>query len=322
MSYSIEIIEKAKEVMQERRQRREDERSLNLALAYKRAPELMDIDRELSSVGIKIFGVALQGKEGLEEKIEKLKAENLLLQEQRGEILKSHGLSPDFTDLKYDCEKCNDTGYVGVKMCSCFKNALVSIQLQESGIGTLTESQSFESFSFDMYPEDERENVEKIVSVLKQFSLNFGNEYKNLLLVGGTGLGKTHLSTAVAKSVIERGFSVVYETAANMFTDFEDDRFRDRINGEEKKSTKYMECDLLIIDDLGTEVISNFTVSCLYNIINTRINKRLPIIFNTNLNSQDIRSRYNDRITSRLFGEFMILAISGTDIRRRKISPN
>ena len=318
MSYSIEIIEKAKAAMQSIRTKHEEERNINLAIAYKRAPELMDIDRELSTVGIKIFESSFQGRDGLEERIEKLKNENLLLQEKRAEILQKNGMSKDFTDLKYDCEQCNDTGYVGIKMCNCFKSTLISIQLQESGIASLTETQSFESFSFDLYPEEEKEHVQTIVKCLKAFSSNFGKDYKNLLLVGGTGLGKTHLSTAVAKSVIERGFSVVYETSANMFADFEDDRFRDRFSGDEKKSTRYMECDLLIIDDLGTEVISNFTVSCLYNIINTRINKRLPIIFNTNLNSHEIRKIYNDRITSRLFGEFIILAISGTDIRRRK----
>ena len=140
----------------------------------------------------------------------------------------------------------------------------------------------------------------------------------NLLFVGGTGLGKTHLSTAIAKALIEKGYNVIYETAQNIFFDFDNDRFRDRFSDSEPESSKYLDCDLLIIDDLGSEAINSFTVSCLYNILNTRLNKGLPIIASTNLNSKEIRSKYHDRITSRLFGEFNIQMFYGNDLRKIK----
>ena len=203
-------------------------------------------------------------------------------------------------------------------MCPCLRNALITKQLEASGVGQLISNQSFENFSLDMYPEETKEQMTCLLTYLKKYAEQFEEEKDNLLFVGGTGLGKTHLSTALAKAIIEKGHYVVYETATNIFSDFENDRFRDRYAGEEPVSTKYMECDLLIIDDLGTEVVTNFTVSCLYNLINTRLNKRLPIILSTNLNSEEIRKLYNDRITSRLFGDFEIKVFKGTDIRKLK----
>jgi DNA replication protein DnaC len=147
---------------------------------------------------------------------------------------------------------------------------------------------------------------------------DFAEMKRNLLFVGGTGLGKTHLSTAIAKSLIEKGYNVIYETAQNIFFDFDNDRFRDRFSDSEPESTKYLDCDLLIIDDLGSEAINSFTVSCLYNILNTRLNKGLPVIASTNLNSKEIRDKYHDRITSRLFGEFNIQMFQGSDLRKIK----
>ena len=318
MSYSQEIIEKAQEELQSRRKKNRDEQKRALLDAYEKIPDLRAIDKELSSVGMKIFAAALEGPSGLEDRINKLKSQNLLLQEERAKLLKEAGLPANYTDLKYQCTRCNDTGYFNEKICTCLKSTLVTLQLEASGIGKLMDNQSFESFSLELYPENEREHMQSVFDKLTEYVDFFDKEKKNLLFVGGTGLGKTHLSTAVARGIIEKGYNVVYETATNMFSDFENDRFRDRFAAVEPKSDKYLECDLLIVDDLGTEVISNFSVSCLYNVINTRLNKGLPVIFSTNLSSVEIRKLYHDRITSRIFGEFSIISFSGSDIRRKK----
>ncbi|MBO5313213.1 MAG: ATP-binding protein [Clostridia bacterium] len=318
MSYSRVIIDGAYAELQKRRDKSEKEQKEALKRAYSLIPELEDIDKELSGIGIKIFGATLQGKDGLKERIDELKAHNLALQEKRASLLVSAGLGADYTELKFVCDKCQDTGHVGMHMCSCLRALLISLQMEASGIGSLIEAQSFETFNLELYPENDREHMRQVLCHLKDYVQSFDTDKCNMLFVGGTGLGKTHLSTAVAKSLIEKGYNVVYETSTNMFADFESDRFRDRFSGEESKSDKYMGCDLLIVDDLGTEIISNYTISCLYNIINTRLNKNLPIILNTNLSSKELRRIYNDRITSRIFGEFKILSFGGEDVRYKK----
>lgn len=318
MSYSKEIVAAVFSDYNKKREKAEDRRKNRLFKAYEQIPALKKIDYELSSTGLQILGASLQGKDGLEERIAEIKKRNTSLQEERARLLTSNGFEPDYTDLKFECPLCQDRGYINEKMCSCLKNALITKQLEASGVGQLISGQSFENFSLEFYPDSEKEYMAHLLDYLKEYANEFGSDSPNLLFVGGTGLGKTHLSTALAKAVIEKGCYVIYETSTNIFSDFENDRFRDRYNGEEPISTKYMECDLLIIDDLGTEVVTNFTVSCLYNLINTRLNKKLPIILSTNLNSQEIRKLYNDRITSRLFGDFEIQAFKGSDIRKLK----
>ncbi|MBP3495133.1 MAG: ATP-binding protein [Clostridia bacterium] len=315
MSYSRKNAILVREEFDKKRIKNEQERESRLERAYSLCPELLKIDSELSKTGLNIMASAMQGKEGLEERINALKEQNLALQANRIELLNSVGLDSDYTDMKYECDKCNDLGYVNGKMCSCYKNALIQKGYESSGIGKLFEKQSFETFSLDVY--ENKEEMQGLFNYLINYVKGFENDKQSLLFVGGTGLGKTHLSTAVAKSLIENGYDVVYETAQNIFFDFDNDRFRDRYSDEEMVSQKYLNCDLLIIDDLGAEAVSSFSVSCLYNIINTRLNKGLPIIASTNLSSAEIRKIYNDRITSRLFGEFTIKLFRGSDMRRR-----
>ena len=139
-------------------------------------------------------------------------------------------------------------------------------------------------------------------------------------MFGGTGLGKTHLSSAIAKRVIEKGNDVFYVTAVNMVGDFESEQFGSSQPQKGELTDRYFDCDLLIIDDLGTELSNQFTVSCLYNLLNVRINRGLATVISTNLSQQELFKKYNDRITSRIIGEFRILPFSGTDIRLQKIS--
>ncbi len=314
MSFSRQVINKVNEEFEIKRQRNESLRDSRIIEIYSKIPEIKAIDKELSQTGMSIMSCALEGKDGLDERIAKLKERNLELQGKRASLLTSFGYSEDYTDLHYDCKLCQDYGAYNGKTCICYKNRLVEEQLKLSGISNLVKTQSFDTFSLDLY-ENKAEMCE-LLDYATNYVRDFASIKDNVLFVGGTGLGKTHLSTAIAKALIEKGYNVVYETAQNIFFDFDSDRFRDRFGDSEPISQKYLDCDLLIIDDLGAEAVNSFTVACLYNIINTRLNKSLPIIASTNLNSKEIRSAYHDRITSRLFGEFNIKLFKGNDLRK------
>ena len=316
MSFSRKCIILVNDEFEAKRLKNEAEKDRRLGEIYSKIPEIYEIDKELSKTGISIMGCALGGKESFEDNLNKLKERNLSLQEKRAELLKSNGYTEDYTDLKYDCPLCNDYGAYNGKICSCYKSRLIEEQFKESGISSLAKTQTFDTFSLDYY--ENKEEMGELLGYSKNYVQDFDTKKANLLFAGGTGLGKTHLSTAIAVELIKKGYNVVYESAQNIFFDFENDRFIDRFGGEEPVSTKYLDCDLLIIDDLGAENITAFSVSCLYNILNTRLNKKLPIIASTNFTSQEIRKKYHDRITSRLFSDFGIKMFKGTDIRRQK----
>lgn len=287
-------------------------------------PELEKIDRVLSETGLNILKEATKGKEGLEERIGALRENNKALQQARAEYLESIGYPADYTAVKYECASCSDTGFVGTKMCGCLRRELILAGYESSGIGKLIRTQSFETFSLDYYNRspEELHNMKLIFETCRTFADRFGDgSGESLFFCGTTGLGKTHLSTAIAKVLVERGFDVVYDTTQNILADFEYERFGRGYNDmSESRTDKYFDCDLLIIDDLGTELTNQFSVSCFYNIINTRINHSKSMIISTNLTQSEIRERYSDRITSRLFGDFMVMRFVGKDIRLQKLS--
>ena len=283
-------------------------------------PEIAKIDRQLSMVGLEIMESAMRGDADM---LESAKEKNLALMEQKRALLEKFGYPRDYTDIKYECELCGDTGAIDNKMCACMRRKLVEAGIESSGMRDLIESQSFENFSLEYYKQSAE--IFKRMSMVYKLLYNYADSFDakmsgNIAMFGGTGLGKTHLSSAVAGKIIERGYDVCYVGAQGMISDFEYNRFG---NGSVAYSDgdleKYTECDLLIIDDLGTEVANQFTTSCLYNVINTRLNKKKQTIISTNLSQDEFRKRYWDRITSRVFGEYVILPFVGTDIRSQKI---
>ncbi|MBP3917717.1 MAG: ATP-binding protein [Clostridia bacterium] len=288
-------------------------------------PELREVDRALSETGMRIFRAALGGKEGLEARIAALERDNRDLLEARGDILERSGYPRDYLNLQYECQACRDTGFCddGTRLCSCMRRALVLAGYESSGIGALLKTQTFENFSLNYYtnPAD-RAVMENNLETVKRYAAQFSTDKpNNLLFFGQTGLGKTHLSTAAAKEIIDRGFDVVYETAQNIFEDFEDERFNRSYNSgtEGKKTDRYFDCELLIMDDLGAELSNQFTVSCLYNLINSRMNAGKSCIISTNLTHQEMERRYTQRVLSRLLGNYINMRFCGTDIRMMKI---
>ena len=289
-----------------------------------RYPDIKEIDDLLSMTGLKIFEATVRYKdERLENELSKIKGESDALLQKRALLMERYGVPSDYTDVKYECKECSDSGFIGINMCRCMKEKLVLAGYESSGIGTLIRTKTFENFDPDLQKDkNASSNAAMISAFCKKYAESYENGASNLLFIGGTGLGKTHLSAAITGKVIARGYDVVCETAQNLFSDFEYERFGrsyNRDENEENRTDRYFDCDLLIIDDLGTEMTNQFTVSCLYNIINSRLNKGKTVIINTNLTRDDLKKRYSDRITSRLFGEFLPVMFMGRDMRELKL---
>ena len=285
-------------------------------------PEIVDIDRELSLTGLSVMRVSVEGGD-LDTKIEEVQKQNQDLLKKRAIILAAHGFPADYTEIKYECPLCGDTGFIDIRMCTCMKKKLVEAGYESSGMGTLIHTQTFENFNLDYYrgSAEEYRTMTRVRDIIKHYADNFtAGSSASLFLYGNTGLGKTHLCSAVAKTVIDRGFDVFYVTALSMISDFEYSRFGNDTGDETGFDTsRYFDCDLLIIDDLGTEVINKFTTSTLYNVINRRLTAGRSTIINTNLTQDEFRKQYWDRITSRVFGEYVCLPFMGSDIRRQKL---
>jgi len=320
MGFNKENYKRIKEEYDGKYLRAQEAARLRRAEVHVALPEIEKIDRELAATGFKIFDATLRGDMS---GIDAINAENAALQERRAEILKIAVFAPDYTEIKYECEECGDTGTVEYSMCKCMRRRLVEASIESSGMSDLIKRQNFANFSLEYYnqsPEIQK-RMTTIYNFLKSYAENFeASKAGNLALFGGTGLGKTHLSSAVAGAVIEKGNDVYYISAANLFADFEEKRFGSSSSYESTgEIDQYFTCDLLIIDDLGSEMINQFTVSCLYNVINSRLNHKKPTMISSNLTQDEFRKKYWDRISSRVFGEYLVLPFVGSDIRQKKI---
>lgn len=303
-----DIIDARREAARKAAERRSEE-------LREKSAEIAQIDAELSKTGPLIFKTVCEGGD-----IAPLKKRNQELNLHRKNIIESLGYPINYCEVKYSCPICNDTGFVDIKMCSCFRELLTVENIKESGMGRLLEEQSFDNFNISHYAENEDSyrRMEYNVKTAKAYAMGFGKEYKgkNLLLIGKTGTGKTHISTSIAKIVISKGYDVLYESAQNIVSAFENDRFRSGYGPSESESEKYLTCDLLILDDLGTEFVNQFTVSCLYNLFNTRRNRGLSTIVSTNLSAEELSAKYDDRIYSRIVGsDYTVLFFAGRDYR-------
>ena len=300
-----------------------EEADRRMAELHQKSPELASIDRALSKTGAEIAMAALGTGAEYQSKLAAVAEKNQALQAKRRELMAQMGYPADYTLPPYECTQCNDSGFVGINMCECMRRDLILAAYESSGLGELMRTQSFETFDVLFYKNDEEHyrRAQENFEMLKSYAKNFTTKSENLILVGPTGLGKTHLSTSVARCVIDLGYDVYYTSAIDMMADFKQAHFS---SGEERREAgegvaRYTDCDLLIIDDLGTETSNQFTTSCLYTVINNRINLKKPTIINTNLTASELKGRYTDRIASRIIGEFTPLVFAGTDIRLQKL---
>ncbi|MBE6787315.1 MAG: hypothetical protein E7537_03100 [Ruminococcaceae bacterium] len=278
--------------------------------AYATNVRLLSIDNELASLGASLALTALSGDI---EKVEKIKSQSQLLSAEKSDILKKCGVE----DIVYDCSICCDSGYVNGKVCTCVKNIANKIAMSELSSLMPLEQCRFDNFDLKYYKDDAKKRMTSILKLCKEYVLDFNpNTSSNLLFLGEPGLGKTHLTLAIVSAVIEKGYMPVYGPAENLFNTIQKEKFE----GENKGAFENMQnCDLLVIDDLGTEMVTSFTKSALYNLINTRMLTKKPTIINTNLSLKEIESIYSPRIASRLIGNFNANKFLGNDIRQQKI---
>ena len=330
MAYNRENYRKIRAAYQTKYQRAQEIADARMREVHAASPEIEEIDRALNRTGLDIMEAALSGGDTYEKRLSEIREKNEALQKRRAACLAALGYPKDYTKPPFECPTCMDSGFVETKMCDCMRRELILAGLASSGLGKLLETQSFGTFRLDFYKDDPLvlEQMKRNLQILRDYAETFTTNAGNLLLCGNTGLGKTHLSTAVARRVIERGFDVVYVGAIELFSEFERVRFgagSDGMRGDRlapgagDETARFTECELLILDDLGTEVTNQFTSSCLYYVLNERISRGLPMIFNTNLTGTELRKRYADRIASRILGEFRPLVFAGTDVRRQKL---
>ena len=312
--YTYDNFHKVKEELEAKRRRARAEAEERSAALAEKSPEIAALDEELRGTGMLIFKTACSGGD-----IEKIKKRNVELNEKRRKIVLSLGYPEDYTEPKYSCPVCSDVGFIdGVKICSCFRERLFTLNIESSGMGNLITKQSFDNFDLEWYRDDADgyRRMSKTLDTAKKYVADFPLKRGNLLLLGNTGTGKTHISTAIAREIISRGYAVLYDSAENILLDFEADRFKSGYGQHEPKADKYMECDLLIIDDLGTEFSSQFSTVALLNLINTRQNKGLATMISTNLSAEELATRYDGRIYSRIAGsDYQILLFCGRDRR-------
>lgn len=328
MAYDGKILRRAEARYDEDKQRRAEQFRARQRSCYAREPRLEQIDRELSHTMAKIIASGMRRGTDPRGAILALKEENLTLQRERGELLHRMGYPADYLEPKPHCEKCNDTGWVGGKLCDCLRRYYTREQNAELSRLLDLGTQSFESFNFDYYshvPDYEQnqspyQRMEKNYDACRDYAYEFSPRSGNLLLSGEPGLGKTFLSASIARVVSEKGHSVVYDTATHIFSRFEAQKFRrdDDVAVAEDDVSRYMKCDLLIIDDLGTEMVSPFIQSALYQLVNTRLMTNRKTIVSTNLSPEELGRRYGPAIQSRFEGEFRILPFFGDDIRKLK----
>ena len=319
MAYSKETYKKAEQELAQRRSRALAEREEHHRIAVETAPEILEAEEKMSRAGLATIKAIGMGAADAKEYIQKLSEINLEAQVQRRLLLKSNGFPEDWLDVHYTCKKCEDKGFVSGIMCGCFKELLKSIEYEKLCSKLPVGNCRFDNFKLDFYPDgagtSPKKRMESVLNYCKEYAADFSRRSPSLLLYGKTGLGKTHLSLAIAGKAVEEGYGVIYSSAQNLFNKLEKDKFgKADANTEET----ILDCDLLIIDDLGAEFTTQFTVSALYNIVNSRELEGKPTIISTNLMPEQLTKAYGERIASRILSNYVMLYFDGSDIRQIK----
>lgn len=320
MPYRRDIYLKAERILEHRRENSILDAEQRANEIREKLPEIDDIQRQLSRIGLEISKVILY-KGDTKEKIEQLKASSKALVEKRNAILVKNGFNENAMTQQFTCKNCEDRGFINNRMCKCHLDILKDIMRDEISKLAPLDSCTFDTFDLEYYSSTPLENAivprdraEKIFDACRRYAQNFSTESKNLLFMGGTGLGKTHLSLAIANVAINRGYYVYYGTSQNICEDLRAEMF-----GRDDKITytkdNVCDCDLLILDDLGTEIENQYNISNLYNIINSRILAGKPTIISTNYDLNELLDKYDQRITSRISGEYTKMTLFGTDNR-------
>ncbi len=323
MNYNSKIRARADRELERRRQTAEGGQRERREEVLKKLPRIGELEREMAGAGAEIVRIIAAGGD-VKAQIDKLSEKNLKVQQERKALLVSAGYPEDYLEIKYTCPKCRDTGFVEGRRCGCYKELLRSAAYKELCGNAPLDRSGFDNFNLSYYPETRdgatgvvpRKKMGEIFTFCKSYAEDFDTDSPSVLMYGGTGLGKTHLSLAIASAAVKKGLGVVYGSAQNLMLKLEKERFGRGGDGEAEEAL--LGCDLLVIDDLGAEFSTQFTVAALYNIINTRLLSGLPTIISTNLSPEELEEKYTQRIASRIIGNYICLPFCGKDIRQIK----
>ena len=320
MAYSAEVMQRARARLAQAKEDRESENRQHLQEAYQQVPRLREIDMELRrTMAMAAQAVFVSGGDA-REAMERVRMQNVSLQEERAKLAAEY-FEEGYLDDSPICDRCGGSGYIGSAMCECLTE--LCRQEQKKELTLLSGGkENFSQFKLEYYSDmtdpkygaSPRLIMERNFRTCRSYAMTFSQHSGNLLFVGGTGLGKTFLSACIAKTVADRGYSVIYETAGRLFSKLERAKFGSDEDAR-KEAEKYNQCDLLIIDDLGTEMPGQFVTAALYSLVNDRLLENKPMVISTNLNVDEMSRRYSPQIASRLHGGFNRLTFVGEDIR-------
>lgn len=306
----------------------ESERDKTILSVYEKLPRIKEIDKEITNAGIENMGKILKDRQNAAKYNEELAKIIEEKKKERSELLKENNIDENFDKPKYICPLCEDTGYIESQKCTCLKQQLIDYAYDISNMKTLINEQTFDKFDLSYYGDGkiknldmtERENIEDIVNISINFCKNPENS-KNLLFYGTPGLGKTFISSAIAKEMLDKGYTVIYSGASRLFAAYDDYRFGRMTDTEDFEDMLKLvyDADLLIIDDLGVEMHGPSSFQFLFDLINERLLSNKRMIISTNLTMEEISKVYTARITSRLFENFHCLRFVGKDIRTQKL---
>ncbi|WP_434644260.1 ATP-binding protein [Thermoanaerobacterium thermosaccharolyticum] len=296
---------------------------------YKKIPEISNIDDEIKDIGIEISKSIFLKPQKHKDLLENLRSRLNALKKKKTDLLRSNGYPETYMEQKFECNICKDTGYVNNKRCKCFEQKLINLYYRQSSIEDITKIENFSNFDYYLYSDkpykgkmSPRENMKSIVDVAKDFIDNFDNEKESLFFYGDSGLGKTFLSNCIAKELLDRGKVVLYRTAPDLIEGLR----LNKLNSDNDSYFEYTdllrECDLLIIDDLGTEPITPFSLQEIFSIVNARLLANKKFIISTNLPLSEVMNIYPERLCSRILGNFKLLNFYGEDIRIKRKTIN
>lgn len=303
-----------------RHKRELDERTREV---YNKIPRIKEINDSISTVSVETAKKMLL--ENISVSPDEVKKKIEALSKEKASLLCENGYPEDYLSMRYTCPDCKDTGYAGSSKCHCLKNSIIDILYEQSNIKEVLERENFSSFSFKYFDNTVKdsvtgltalENMHEVVKTCRDYIDNFNNEYKSLYLYGATGVGKTFLTNCIAKELIDNSHSVIYVSSIRLFEILANSTFkRDMSASSSDLAENLLDCDLLIIDDLGTELINSFTASSLFNCINERHLRRKSVIISTNLSLAELRANYSERVFSRIMSNYTLLKIYGDDLR-------
>ena len=327
MAYDGKLLARARTALEARRADNQAEHESRVRAVYARVPEIRQLEQQMRRQMTELVRATIAGGPSMPEKLEQLRRANLDTQARRAELLVEHGWPIDYLDEIVSCPKCRDTGVYQGQPCDCLVR-LYNRELTRELSTLLRGEESFARFELALYSDspDEsgtvpREIMRRVKAACEKYAENFPNVSSNLLFQGGTGLGKTYLSACIARVVAQKGYSVCYDSAASALETFERQRFSRDADAAEAASARVdrmLSCDLMLLDDLGTEMVTSLSTSALYTLLNTRLVNGRRTVISTNLTDEELRRRYPQPICSRLEGEFLHLPFVGKDIRLLK----